>query len=447
MRLATTLLALSGLAAGAAAQGADLCAAATPIAGTGLFPFDTTAATTDGLPDTLCFFFGQDNIENDVWFTWTAPNDGTFEVSTCGLTSVDTRIAIYDGGCAGPVLTCNDDSCGTLQTEVSWGALAGSTYLIRIGTYPGATPGPGDFEIREDVPFLNPANGHHYQIVETPAHLTWDQARAAAAALTFQGSSGHLATLTDQTEHDFVFSIGDPHYCWIGGFQNTASPTYAEPAGGWEWITGEPFAYTAWLAGEPNNAGPNGAEDHLELLGPSAGFPASWNDSDTNWVHSRGFVVEFPTGAGQGYCYGDGSGGVCPCGNAGATGEGCANSSGAGAVLSSSGSNSAASDDLQLSATGLLPGQAALLFSGSTNLGNGFLLGDGLRCAGGQVVRIGVRIPDAGGAAAWPTGLGALYGWGAGTLRTFQVWYRDTGGSPCASNFNLSNGVEVLYGP
>jgi hypothetical protein len=265
--------------------------------------------------------------------------------------------------------------------------------------------------------------------------------------MTFQGATGHLATITEQSEHDFVFSIGDPHYCWIGGFQNTASPSYAEPAGGWEWITGEPFVYTAWLAGEPNNAGPNGAEDHLELLGLGGGFQPTWNDSDTNWAHSAGFVVEFPTGAGQGYCYGDGSAGTCPCGNVGAAGQGCGNSSGVGAELSSAGSNSAATDDLLLSASGLLPGQAALLFSGSQNLGNGFLFGDGLRCAGGQVVRIGVRIPSAGGDAAWPTGLAASYGWGPGTLRTFQVWYRDTSGSPCGGSFNLSNGVEVVYGP
>lgn len=450
MRPLQHLLIASALASIASGQGADLCASATPIAGTGLFPFDNSTATTDGLPDTLCFFFGQDNIESDVWFTWTAPGDGTFIASTCGFTSVDTRIAIYDGSCAGPVLACNDDSCGTLQTEVTWSAMAGSTYLIRLGCYPGAIGGPGDFEIREDIPFLNPANGHHYQIVETGSHLTWDQASAAASAMTFQGSPGHLATITDQVEQDFVFSIGDPHYCWIGGFQNAAAPGYSEPTGGWEWVTGEPFTYTAWLAGEPNDSGPNGPENHLELLGPAGGFQPTWNDADQTWVHSRGYVVEFPTGAGQAYCFGDGSGGTCPCGNSGATGQGCANSGGAGATLASAGSNSVLSDDLELSASGLLGGQAALLFSGTQNLGSGFLFGDGLRCAGGQVVRIGVRIPDGSGSATWPTGLAALYGWSPGTLRTFQVWYRDNNGpsgSPCANNFNLSNGVEVVYGP
>ena len=63
-------LALS--AAGAFAQGADNCANAQVISGLGPHMFDNSAATTDGMPDPLCSAFGSDQVENDVWFEWTA---------------------------------------------------------------------------------------------------------------------------------------------------------------------------------------------------------------------------------------------------------------------------------------------------------------------------------------------------------------------------------------
>src|SRR5688572_1245407 len=94
------------IAPSAFAQGADLCASAQAIAGTGSFAFDNTAATTDGVPDNLCLFASQNDITNDVWFSWTAPSSATFTFATCGLTTIDSRIAIYDGVCGGPILAC-----------------------------------------------------------------------------------------------------------------------------------------------------------------------------------------------------------------------------------------------------------------------------------------------------------------------------------------------------
>ncbi|MCB9915954.1 MAG: hypothetical protein H6828_12560 [Planctomycetes bacterium] len=148
-----------------------------------------------------------------------------------------------------------------------------------------------------------------------------------------------------------------------------------------------------------------------------------------------------------GYCFGDGSGTACPCGNAGGAGEGCANSSGAGATLGAIGSTSASVDDQVFQAGGLLPNRPALLFVGdnAVNGGNGTVFGDGLRCAGGNIVRLGVRVPDALGAAHWGPGLAAQGGWSAGQTKRFQVWYRDPIASPCGSAFNLTNGLEVGF--
>ena len=106
------------------AQGSDSCASAQPIAGTGVFAFDNSAATTDGTPNPACNFFGQNDITLDVWFAWTAPSSGYFRVNTCAQTSVDTKIAIYAGGCAGSVIACNDDAC-FLQTGLLFPAIGG----------------------------------------------------------------------------------------------------------------------------------------------------------------------------------------------------------------------------------------------------------------------------------------------------------------------------------
>jgi hypothetical protein len=146
-------------------------------------------------------------------------------------------------------------------------------------------------------------------------------------------------------------------------------------------------------------------------------------------------------------CWGDGSGTACPCGNAGTKGTGCANSSGGGAVVTPNGSNATSTDDMTFHGTNLLPSQPALLFVGNDilNGGNGVVFGDGLRCAGTNVVRLGVQTPDGGGNASWGPGLRATGGWVAGDTRHFQVWYRDPVGGPCAGGFNLSNALTVDF--
>lgn len=149
----------------------------------------------------------------------------------------------------------------------------------------------------------------------------------------------------------------------------------------------------------------------------------------------------------QSFCFGDGSGTNCPCGNDGASGGGCANSTGAGAVLSSSGSSSITSADLTLSVSGLPPGPG-LYFQGNNavNSGDGNPFGDGLRCVGGQVVRIEVRFSSS-GSSETADSIAEQGGVNAGDLKRYQLWYRDTNGSPCDSGFNFSNGYEVHWTP
>jgi hypothetical protein len=279
----TFLVALSALA-----QGADDCLSAQPLKGYGTYAFDTSAATTDGLSDGLCNFFGNQQIFNDVWFCYTATEAGVIEVSTCAQTSLDTKIAIYAGcSCDGPVVACSDDNC-SLQTTVSAAVAAGESYLIRVGGYGEASFGSGTITVAPFAflgDFTDPATGVRY--VATPG-TTWTASEALAQSL-----GGHLVSIGDQAEQDFVFANfgqlgGVDRRIWIGF-------TDRKSEGLWAWSDGSPAKYTNWNGGEPNNAG--AVEHYAEMLG-SSGRWNDLNDAGAGFPHLA--VIELGEGGGGG---------------------------------------------------------------------------------------------------------------------------------------------------
>jgi len=141
-------------------------------------------------------------------------------------------------------------------------------------------------------------NGHWYEGVGfggvplTPGPYDWPDQQANAEA-----RGGYLATITSQAENQFIsttLGIGALGGCtcvWLGGFQNLSSPSYSEPGGGWEWVTGEPWAYTHWSPGEPNNSGAGQAENYLTTwFSPDTGN-VRWNDHYPNG--SGAYLVEW----------------------------------------------------------------------------------------------------------------------------------------------------------
>ena len=112
-------------------------------------------------------------------------------------------------------------------------------------------------------------NGHWYRFV-IEAGTFWDKQHQAVTR------GGHLVTLQSQAENDLIAAMVTAESwqtaCWVtlGGYQE---PGAVEPAGGWRWVTDEPFSFTHWHANEPNN---QGAENFLEYWRFDCGF--SWND-------------------------------------------------------------------------------------------------------------------------------------------------------------------------
>lgn len=145
---------------------------------------------------------------------------------------------------------------------------------------------------------------------------------------------------------------------------------------------------------------------------------------------------------------------ACPCGNVDPL-SGCGNAGLdsdplTGARLTSSGTNFAARDDLQLELSGLRPLAFGLLLSSKNTVSPPF--GDGRRCLGGQVYRFPVRRADAAGVMQYGPSEIVSYSKGfaphgvvaPSATWNYQGWYRDSLG-PCGSGFNLTNGLSVTW--
>ena len=145
---------------------------------------------------------------------------------------------------------------------------------------------------------------------------------------------------------------------------------------------------------------------------------------------------------------------TCPCGNFGSTGRGCDNSVTSGVKLVVDGS--VQPDQVTLGATDVIPSTLCLFFQARAVLGTPVAFGDGVRCIGGQLERLGVN--------AAPAGLARYPGVGdpsisarsaalgdpiqSGTYRYYQLYYRDPDPAfcnPAPATFNASNAVMVAW--
>jgi len=142
------------------------------------------------------------------------------------------------------------------------------------------------------TPIQNPRNGHYYEVVDLPA-ASWTESNADASSRTYLELQGHLATITSWNENSFLVrtfgkrALGNR---WIGGYQDKHSSEYSEPAGGWTWVTGEPWRFTNWFRNEPNDAGGPGSENWLVIRND---HPAKWNDFPDLGGVMAGYVIEY----------------------------------------------------------------------------------------------------------------------------------------------------------
>lgn len=118
-------------------------------------------------------------------------------------------------------------------------------------------------------PITNAANGHLYYLLSED---TWQNSESQAVAL-----GGHLATINDQAEQDWVFATfgsygGTNLSLWIGLREVGVE-------GNHQWVNGEPFTYANWCCNQPDNSLGDESYVHMIKTGNIYGHPGgTWND-------------------------------------------------------------------------------------------------------------------------------------------------------------------------
>ena len=144
------------------------------------------------------------------------------------------------------------------------------------------------------------STNHYYQYISNTG-ISWTNAKNAAAASSYYGLQGYLATITTVEEVQ-ISGVQVTGAGWIGGSDEANE-------GVWKWVTGPELGTTFWNDGingsspnfafwntnEPNN---QGDEDYAHVTAPGVGQPGSWNDM-TNFGASsgdyqpKGYIVEY----------------------------------------------------------------------------------------------------------------------------------------------------------
>ena len=128
-----------------------------------------------------------------------------------------------------------------------------------------------------------------YEVVDES--MTWEEARLEA-----QRRGGYLATITSEEEQKNVFDLvkkGKKNFYWLGGHCVN---------GQWEWISGEPFVYSNWGPGQPDNH--QNVQDKLMIMrlsykGINNSKAGHWDDESNsrvlrNELNKTGFIIEYP---------------------------------------------------------------------------------------------------------------------------------------------------------
>lgn len=161
----------------------------------------------------------------------------------------------------------------------SWNDAAPETLNCGVVEVGGPEPAP---PIILSGPITNAVNGHWYYLLN---YFSWPAAEQIAISL-----GGHLATINDATENQWIFDTfsgyeGGKRAMWIG-LNDSANE------GTWTWISSEPPGYLNWAPGEPNSgAGVFPDEDQALIWNASSSWPAgTWNDAGSNQLLSA--IVE-----------------------------------------------------------------------------------------------------------------------------------------------------------
>jgi len=105
------------------------------------------------------------NGGKSVWWTWTAPSNGSVQIDTIG-SNFDTILGVYTGSSVSSLtlVASNDDSGGNMTSKVTFNAVAGTSYQIVVDGYGGAS---GNITLHVCL-----TAGDQYELDNTPAQAS-----------------------------------------------------------------------------------------------------------------------------------------------------------------------------------------------------------------------------------------------------------------------------------
>ncbi|MEK7950033.1 lectin-like protein [Luteolibacter soli] len=138
------------------------------------------------------------------------------------------------------------------------------------------------------APYGSGGTWNLYKVVSTP--MTWTEAQSAAERsvdpLGKTGKPGHLVCVSSAAENMFVYQKVTGDYIWIGLTDNEkrgGKEAGSNRAGGWHWLSGEPYTFQSWRTSEPNVHEATG-EDAVAI-----GHSGRWGD----WPYGADGEMEF----------------------------------------------------------------------------------------------------------------------------------------------------------
>jgi secreted trypsin-like serine protease len=124
------------------------------FAGSGIAGADGTVSgnNTDATGQTGEPSIAGSTADTSVWYSWTAPENGPTTFNTRDA-AFDTTLGVFTGNTFGTLasVASNDDTNGTLQSRVTFNAVAGTTYRIAVDGF-GAAHGPFSLQYAQNSP-------------------------------------------------------------------------------------------------------------------------------------------------------------------------------------------------------------------------------------------------------------------------------------------------------
>ncbi len=151
----------------------------------------------------------------------------------------------------------------------------GSMLLVPVcAAQPAAAQAPPAVQWRVE----DGGNGHWYRVDVWTKSIEWTTARIHAAEL-----GGHLVTITTEAEDLWILSLvmntdgawEGVRGPWLGAFAE-APCTSGDAC--FEWITGEPFSYTRWHPGNPDNVSSTDPTGMVNVLLWEPSWTRAWQD-------------------------------------------------------------------------------------------------------------------------------------------------------------------------